>query len=89
MTGFCVLLGVLGTSLSLAGCCTPHHAKRWEYKVVAEPHLPMATSPQEIFAAREKFLNELGKDGWILVTESDGRVFYLKRPLQGAAPTEK
>jgi hypothetical protein len=72
------LLFATGT-VFLAGCCGPHHASnQWEYKV-AEPQIgPEGTSPVSIHR-REEFLNELGRDGWVLVA-ADADLFYLKRP---------
>ena len=69
----------------LVGCCTtqPPHVTQWEYKVAAMPGSGIGTtSPEERRAMLQKFLNDLGKDGWILVSESDGISFYLKRPLR-------
>ena len=67
--------------LLLAGCCTTRQTKRWEYKTL--------TSYQNM---DEVELNNLGKDGWILVgfafvpagTDSAQREdeyrYVLKRP---------
>ena len=69
------------SSMLLAGCCSVHRTQTWEYKVTQVPGAPPATantqgsSPEE----REKYLNSLGNDGWILVSEDLG-VFYLMRP---------
>ena len=54
----------------------------WEYKVADAPHLPTGTSLQERRDREKTFLNDLGEDGWVLVSETDGRVFYFKRPIQ-------
>ena len=64
------------STLFVTGCSTtaPHLAQ-WEYKVVTAPKLPNATQ-----ANQQEFLNELGKDSWILVSEDNG-TFYLMRRL--------
>jgi hypothetical protein len=71
------------SNLFLAGCCTPN-ATKWEYKVASPPHPPTANDagPQQWQAIQQQFLNDLGKDGWVLVSETDGRIFYLKRPMK-------
>jgi hypothetical protein len=74
------------SALGLAGCCTTPHVSKWEYKVADLPRVP-GNSPnvpgfQDLRSRQQDFLNELGKDGWVLVSESDGRTFYLKRPLK-------
>jgi hypothetical protein len=65
-------------SLLLVGCCSTHSA-RWEYKVAAGPRFEAGMSPKQFYEAEQAFLNDLGKDGWVLVSE-DQRVYYLKRP---------
>ena len=85
----CVALVITASTLILAGCCTTPHATRWEYKV-ASPHLrpgeaPDANSvgrPEAVRKAQEALLNDLGKEGWELVSQTDGRVFYFRRPLR-------
>jgi hypothetical protein len=74
-----VLIAVSG--MLLAGCCSVHHAGRWEYKVTQVPGAPAETANTRgpSLEEREKYLNSLGDDGWILVSEDLG-VFYLKRP---------
>ena len=74
------LVFVASTSI-LAGCCTTPHATKWEYKVANFDH-PRGMSPQEWRERTQTFLNDLGKEGWMLVTEAEGRVFYLKRPIE-------
>lgn len=74
------LLFAIG-SVFLAGCCATHHASnQWEYKVAEPPIGPEGTRPVSIHR-REEFLNELGRDGWILVA-ADADLFYLKRPVR-------
>jgi hypothetical protein len=67
-------------SLLLAGCCTTRHVAKWEYKVV--PVAPSSGSnPPEFRQGQEALMNELGKEGWIFVSESDG-YNYFKRPVK-------
>ena len=76
-----VLVLMAASSILLAGCCGPRHAGSWEYKVAVVPQTPdeakAMTAPS--LENREKYLNTLGSEGWILVAE-DQTVFYLKRP---------
>lgn len=65
------------STLFLAGCCTTAHITKWEYKVVCPPIDPNVTG-QERRDLQQTFLNNLGKDGWILVSE-DENSFYFKR----------
>ena len=76
-----VLVLIAVSSMLLAGCCSVHHAGRWEYKVTHVPGAPAETlnTSGPSLEEREKYLNSLGNDGWILVSEDLG-VFYLKRP---------
>jgi len=85
------------SALVLAGCCTTHHVSKWEYKVAVAPKLPAihfgggtnAPSFQESFQEtmqkerelQQSFLNDLGKEGWALVSENEG-TFYFKRPIK-------
>jgi protein involved in sex pheromone biosynthesis len=46
-----IALGLVASTLFLAGCCTTHHTTKWEYKEVAGLMK----------------VNELCKAGWILV----------------------
>jgi hypothetical protein len=66
------------TALAFTGCCGAHHATHWEYKVAVTPVGPSGTRPTEA-AQREHFLNELAKDGWVMVT-TEGDYLYVKRP---------
>ena len=73
--------------LFLSGCCTTPHVTKWEYKVVTAPELTgtMGQPNQEVAqrkrANEQEFLNELGKDGWMVVSEDSG-TFYLRRPVK-------
>ena len=66
----------------LPGCSTAPHSTVWEYKV-ASPHYENP-SPRPRSVVLEDFLNELGKDGWILVQDVDGK-YYFKRPANRPA----
>jgi hypothetical protein len=76
-----VLVLIAVSSMLLAGCCSVHHADKWEYKVTQVLGAPQETANTRgpSLEEREKYLNRLGNDGWILVSEDLG-VFYLKRP---------
>jgi len=67
----------------LAGCCAMPHATRWEYKVAGLPRSSFATAngPEELRTRQQSFLNDLGNEGWVLIQEDEGRVFYFKRPI--------
>jgi len=79
-----IALVFVASTLILAGCCTPIHAAKWEYKVAEAPHPPPSSgaSPEDWRDRQQTFLNDLGKDGWVLVNETDGRVFYFIRPIK-------
>jgi hypothetical protein len=72
---------VLGVSvLAMSGCTSMHHATHWEYKIVPSGNYSLnSTPPPDWPAKQEAMLDSLGKDGWILVTESNG-YFYFRRP---------
>ena len=76
-----VLIAV--SSILLAGCGSVHPAGRWEYKVTRVPGAPVETlnTLGPSLEEREKYLNSLGNDGWVLVSQDLG-VFYLKRPMK-------
>ena len=79
-TSFKLWVGMVVSSMFLAGCCAPQHVTRWEYKVVRAPDFDQK-GPAEWRNKQEALMNELGKQGWIFVSESD-RVLYFKRPLE-------
>ena len=74
------LLIIGASSLLLAGCCTARHVTRWEYKVVREAH-DIQGGPTEWRKNQEALMNDLGKDGWIFVSQSD-QILYFKRPVK-------
>ena len=67
------------TSFLLAGCCTTHHVTQWEYKVVRQTRAE--GGPAEQAKSQESLMNDLGKDGWIFVSQSDGTLCF-KRPVR-------
>jgi hypothetical protein len=73
------LLTVAASASLLVGCCTSG-AGHWEYKLTVAPPSPEERSKMQgpSLETREKYLNSLAAEGWILVTEDQG-VFYLKR----------
>ncbi len=80
----CIALAFAASLLFLAGCCTPPRVTRWEYKVVDRPPISFAERQdrQGYREAVTRLLNDLGKDGWVLVSQTDGQVFYFRRPLK-------
>lgn len=70
----------LGASvLVLSGCATAHRTAHWEYKIVPSGNYNVnSTPPPDWPVKQEAMLDSLGRDGWILVTESNG-YFYLRR----------
>ena len=57
---------------------------KWDYKV-ADLRRPVMGDPKAAPDAwretQRAFLNEFGKDGWELVSETEGTVFFFKRSL--------
>jgi hypothetical protein len=72
---------IAASALFLAGCCTTPHASKWEYKVVSHPWAAAGPTPEAAREARQAFLNDLGKEGWVLI-QMDGMLFYFKRPVK-------
>jgi hypothetical protein len=72
---------ILGVSvLVLSGCSSVRHVTRWEYKIVPSGNFNAnQLPPPDWMKKQEALLDSLGKDGWILVTESNG-YFYFRRP---------
>jgi hypothetical protein len=89
----CIGTVFVASVLSLAGCCSTPSVTRWEYNVASPPLPPRhfggagfgiegGEGPQAMREAQQAFLNELGKQGWMLVSQTDGRVFYFRRPIR-------
>ena len=75
-------LPVCALSLILVGCAsTSHHRTVWEYKI-------LQVVQRESVSDAEKQLNDLARQGWVLVSESTTELglprhtFVLKRPVQ-------
>ena len=75
------LLIIGSSSLLLTGCCTTHQATRWEYKVVRPARWTQDGGMTEWQKNQEAMMNDLGKDGWIFVSQSD-QTLYFKRPVK-------
>jgi len=69
------------SALFLAGCCTTHNAAKWEYKVTQAPSY-LGHTNEEIRQLQQTFLNDLGKEGWVLINENEQGTFYFKRPVK-------
>ena len=67
------------SSFLLAGCCSTHHVTRWEYKVVDVNRIGLTQA--EIPKKQEALMNDLGKDGWIFVGQSDMGLTF-RRPVK-------
>jgi hypothetical protein len=64
----CLMILVLA-SLVFAGCCTMHSkTAQWEYKTVKFPFEVSSNMSKSEFQDYEDQLNQLGKEGWKLVT---------------------
>ena len=72
------------STLWLAGCCTTPPTAKWEYKVAFVPGLLETDTVETRRALREKFLNQLGNEGWVLVMAGveTGNMLYFKRPIK-------
>ncbi|HLH55263.1 MAG TPA: DUF4177 domain-containing protein [Verrucomicrobiae bacterium] len=81
----CVSLVIVAGALALAGCCSITPSSKWEYKVVRLSRGGDANhveAPEAVRQAQETLLNDLGKEGWVLVSQTDGRFFYFKRAVR-------
>jgi hypothetical protein len=80
-----IALVFAASTVFLASCCTTPPPTKWEYKVAHVPPPPEGFANVDPQAPRDRtqtFLNDLGKEGWVLVNEEGGRVFYFKRPIK-------
>jgi protein involved in sex pheromone biosynthesis len=78
-----IALGLVASTLFLAGCCTSHHSTAWEYKTSLESN---GNAPLD-----EK-LNKLAVDGWMIQSitplqngqpvQDEQYLVFLKRPKQ-------
>jgi hypothetical protein len=75
-----IALGLVASTLFLAGCCTSHHSTTWEYKTYL--------GGNTMITKLDTKLNELAAEGWTIQSFSpqEGQpgsyVFLLKRPKQ-------
>jgi uncharacterized lipoprotein YajG len=71
-----IALGLVASTLFLAGCCTSPHHTAWEYKTAI-------VIPD---AAHDVNLNKLAVDGWTIQSmsqqQSGGYLVVLKKPKQ-------
>jgi hypothetical protein len=75
-------LAFVAAALLWTGCRTMPHEVKWEYRVAEAPRPPTGASPREREESQQAFLDNLGKDGWILVSQTEGRTFYFMRPIK-------
>jgi uncharacterized lipoprotein YmbA len=73
------VLILAASALVLSGCCTPQHVAHWEYKVIRSATVSANELQPDWPAKQEALMRDLAKDGWVLVTESSGYL-YFKRP---------
>jgi len=86
-----IALVFAASALALTGCSTTPHASKWEYKVVAgrvggfgggDTGGFGGGGPEEYRERQQTLLNDLGKDGWVLVGVGEGPTFYFKRRVR-------
>ena len=79
------LLIITAATLLLIGCDTsPRHTEQWEYKIAYPPlqgfnQANVVPNIENNRKTSEAFLNDMGKDGWILVERDDSGAYYFKR----------
>jgi hypothetical protein len=72
------VLILAASALVLSGCCTQRHIAHWEYKVITGvPRSANAMQP-DWPTQQEALIKDLGKDGWVLVTESAGYLYFKR-----------
>ena len=77
-----IALGLVASTLLLAGCCTTHQVTQWEYKTYREGvDVGVAGDPLG------EHLSQLAAQGWIvesvlIYSEGGFSTFLLKRPKQ-------
>jgi hypothetical protein len=80
-----VVGGVLMLSVGAATTTGTPSVAKWDYKVAGPPNGtfddPNVGSMGQL-ERQQAFLNGFGKDGWELVSQDNGRVFYFKRGIQ-------
>ena len=77
----CITLGFALGILLLVGCATPHDVTKWQHKVA---YLGTVSSgdPKAWTTEYQAFLDNFGKDGWMLVSQDNSKTFYFKRPIK-------
>ena len=71
------------SAVLLAGCCTTSHVTKWEYKIEDMTQYSIRDAgPQAWQDSYRSHLNDLGKEGWVLISENESRIFYFKRPIK-------
>jgi hypothetical protein len=80
----CVAVLLVASVLSLDGCCSTQRDIKWEYKVVRflRGDANHAEGPEAVREGQETLLNDMGKEGWMLVSQADGRIFYFTRAVR-------
>jgi hypothetical protein len=74
--------GILMLSVGAATITGSPSAAKWDYKVAAPPggtFVDPNAGSMGMLERQQTFLNEFGKEGWVLVTRAEGNVFYFKR----------
>lgn len=78
----CIALVIAASTVVLAGCCTTPRSAKWEYKVEDERKWVSRDSPTPDWpVVVQRHLNELGKDGWVLI-QRDGNLCFLMRAMK-------
>jgi hypothetical protein len=77
--------GVLMLSVGAATTTATSDVAKWDYKVAGPPNGtfddPNAGSMGRL-ERQQAFLNEFGKEGWELVSQTEEKVFYFKRSIK-------
>ena len=76
-TKFDEWLAIGASTLLLSGCCAGHHVARWEYKVVPSTRIT-AGGPTEWRAKQEAMMNDLAKEGWVFLSQSDQHLYFKR-----------
>ena len=80
-----VVGGMLMLSVGAATTTESPSVAKWEYKVAGPPRGTFddpAVGPMGRLERQQAFLNEFGKEGWVLVSQNEERVFYFKCGIQ-------
>jgi len=80
-----VVGGILMLSVGAATTTGSPSVDKWDYKVAAPPRGTFDdpnVGSMGMLERQQTFLNEFGKEGWVLVTRAEGNVFYFKRGIK-------